>query len=344
MDHPHINHNEILKFIIESSFCVEFMNKNPAYVLIIGSSNMDLNIYSKRFPDLGETITGGTFKQFLGGKGANQSVAAVRTGANTVFIGKIGVDPFGDQMISSLTKEGINTDYIIRDPDEHSGVAFILINQNGDNKISVAPGANFKLTAEEIKSNANVIKNSYCVVVQMEIPMVSIKEIFDIASEGDVIKILNPAPLKPILLEILEKIDIIIPNEGELYRLYSFLTNKEISEEGTQKIVKASKALTNLGIKYVITTLGSRGSIIYLGPEDRIIEVPTPKVNAVDTVGAGDCFIGVLASFLSKGEKITKAVKIATIAASIAVTRKGAQDSMPYLNEIEEKMKELNIV
>jgi len=342
VDHPHINYNEILKFIIKPYYCVELMSKKSAYVLIIGSSNMDLNIYSERFPDLGETITGGTFKQFLGGKGANQSVAAVRSGAKTVFIGKIGVDSFGDQMISSLTKEGINISYVIRDPNEKSGVAFIMINKNGDNKITVAPGANFKLSAEEIKRNAEIIKNSYCLIVQMEIPMETIKEIFDIASEGNVIKILNPAPLKPTPLEILEKVDIIIPNEGELYLLYSFLTNQELSEEGVQKVVKASKALTNLGIKCVITTLGSRGSIIYLGPEDKVIEVPTPKVNAVDTVGAGDCFIGVFASFLSKGEKIVNAVKYATIAASIAVTRNGAQDSMPNLSEIKEKMKELN--
>jgi ribokinase len=319
------------------------MSKKSDYVLIVGSSNMDLNIYSERFPDLGETITGGTFKQYLGGKGANQSVAAVRSGANTVFIGKIGIDSFGNQMLSSLTKEGINTDYMIRDPDEHSGVAFILINQNGDNKITVAPGANFKLSKEEIKSNAEVIRNSYCVLVQMEIPIESIREIFEIASEGEVIKILNPAPLKPIPLETLEKVDIIIPNEGELYHLYSFLTKKELTEEGTLKIVRASKALTKLGIKCVITTLGSRGSLIYLGTEDKVIEVPAPKVGAVDTVGAGDCFIGALASFLSRGGKITKAVKFATIAASIAVTREGAQNSMPYLDEVEEKIKELNI-
>jgi ribokinase len=305
---------------------------------------MDLNIYTDRFPDLGETITGGTFKQYLGGKGANQSVAAVRSGAETAFIGKTGEDSFGDQMISCLTKEGINIDHIIRDPKEASGVAFILIDKNGDNKISVAPGANFKLTAEEIKINADIIKNSHCLIAQMEIPMETIKEIFDIASEGNVIKILNPAPLKPIPLGILEKVDIIIPNEGELYRLYSFLTNKELAEEGLQTVVKSSKALTNLGIKCVITTLGSRGSIIYLSPEDKVIEVPTPKVKAVDTVGAGDCFIGVFASYLSKGENIIKAVKFASIAASIAVTRKGAQNSMPFLYEIEEKIKELNIM
>jgi ribokinase len=319
------------------------MTNNSEYVLIIGSSNMDLNIYSKRFPNLGETVTGGTFKQFLGGKGANQSVAAVRSGAKTVFIGKLGMDPFGDQMISHLTKEKIDISHVIRDPEEASGVALILINKNGDNLISVAPGANFKLSAEEIKLSAEIIKKANILVVQMEIPMKTIKEIFNIASVGNVVKILNPAPLKPIPLEVLEKVDIIIPNEGELYRLHSILMNKEVVGEGKQKIVNASKVLVDLGIKYVITTLGNRGSIIYLGPEDKVIEVPTPKVHAVDTVGAGDCFIGVLASFLSRGKTIVDAVRIATIAASIAATRKGAQDSMPYLKEIEENMKKINI-
>jgi len=219
-----------------------------------------------------------------------------------------------------------------------------LIDRNGNNKITVAPGANLKLSAEEIKSKAKIIKNSHCLLVQMEIPMEIIKESFEIASEGKSIKILNPAPLKSIPPEVLEKVDIIIPNEGELYRLYSFLTNKELTGEPIKKVVKASKALTNTGIQCVITTLGNRGCIVYLSPEDKVIEVPTPKVNAIDTVGAGDCFIGVFASFLSKGEKIINAVKFATIAASIAVTRKGAQNSMPYLNEIEKKMKELKVI
>ncbi|MFX1523342.1 MAG: ribokinase [Promethearchaeota archaeon] len=319
------------------------MNKEHADVVIIGSSNMDLNIYSERFPELGETVTGGVFEQNLGGKGANQSVAAARTGAITVFIGKLGVDSFGDQMIASLNNEGIITDYLTRDPKEASGVAFILLNKRGENKITVAPGANFKLTTEDIRPNADLIKNTLCLIVQMEIPMETIKEIFTIASEGNVIKILNPAPLKPIPIEVLQNVDIIIPNEGELYKLYSYLTNEKLSDEDANKVVKASKVLTTLGIRCVITTLGSQGCIIYLGEEDKFVKIPAPKVTAIDTVGAGDCFIGVFASFLSKGKEITDAVKFATIAASIAVTRKGAQNSMPFLNEIEERMKDLNI-
>ncbi|MFX0140587.1 MAG: PfkB family carbohydrate kinase, partial [Candidatus Hodarchaeota archaeon] len=121
---------------------------------------MDLNIYSKRLPKPGETVTGGTFKQFLGGKGANQAVASVRSGANTKFIAKIGKDAFGDQMISRLTEEGIDTSQMIRDPEEASGIAFIMIDENGENMISVAPGANFRLTTEEVKENADLIRNA----------------------------------------------------------------------------------------------------------------------------------------------------------------------------------------
>ena len=124
------------------------MQKETKYVLIIGSSNMDLNIYSKKFPNPGETVTGGTFKQFLGGKGANQAVASVRSGAKTTFIGKIGVDSFGDEMITRLSKESIKIDHVIRDPQIHSGVAFILIDEDGENMITVAPGANYKLSPE----------------------------------------------------------------------------------------------------------------------------------------------------------------------------------------------------
>ncbi len=319
------------------------MSEETDYVLIIGSSNIDLNIYSKRFPNPGETVTGGTFKQFLGGKGANQAVASVRSGSKTIFIGKIGKDLFGDQIVSQLTDEGININHIIRDPQEHSGVAFILIDENGENMISVAPGANFNLKAEEIRSKAQIIQNANSIVVQMEIPIETIQEIFKIASEGNVIKILNPAPLKPIPEEILSKVDIIIPNEGELYRLHSLLGFNKVIEEGKQKIVHISKDLANLGINYIITTLGNKGCLIFEKNTNKFLEIVAPKVNTVDTVGAGDCFIGVLASMLSKGEKVLDSVKYATTAASIAVTRKGAQESMPYLSEIQNKLIKFNI-
>jgi ribokinase len=319
------------------------MSEEAKYVVIIGSSNMDLNIYSKRLPKPGETVTGGTFKQFLGGKGANQAVASVRSGSNTIFIGKIGKDPFGEQMISRLKKEGINQDFIFIDPYESSGVAFILINENGENMISVAPGSNSKLNVAEIQSRSEIIRNAACVVVQMEIPTETIEKIFMIASTGKAIKILNPAPLKPIPINILKNVDIIVPNEGELYRLHSILGFNDNLKKGKMKMIQAAQDISRLGIEFIIITLGNKGCLIYNGNDNKHYEIHALKVNAVDTVGAGDCFIGVLASMLSKGKTMLDAVKYAVIAASIAVTRKGAQDSIPYIGEIEHKLKESNL-
>lgn len=318
------------------------MAEKKKYVLIIGSSNMDLNIYSERLPNPGETVTGGTFKQFLGGKGANQSVASKRSGIKTIFIAKIGKDTFGDEMVSRLAKEGIEMSYIIRDSKEASGVAFIMIDNKGENMISVAPGANARLTPSEIHANSDVIKNANVLIVQMELSIETIDEIFNIASQGNVIKILNPAPLKPFPLYLLKKIDIIIPNEGELFQLHSFLEFEDLTGESKERIIQASKHIASLGVKIIITTLGDKGSLIYNGETDVITEIPALKVNAVDTVGAGDCFNGVLASQLCKGESILNAVKYATAAASIAVTRKGAQDSMPFINEINEQFKKFS--
>jgi ribokinase len=309
------------------------------YVLIIGSSNMDLNIYSERFPNPGETVTGGTFKQFLGGKGANQAVAAARAAAPTKFIGKVGKDKFGDQMVAQLQAEGIDISNIIRDPGEASGVAFILINQEGENMISVAPGANANLNPDDMEGHQAIIRNAAALITQMEIPLETIKKIYDIANEGEVIKILNPAPLKKIPPAILQQIDIIIPNEGELYRLHALLGLKEIHERSMDAIRRASKNIAELGVKIVITTLGERGAFYYNSETDTAQLIPALKVQARDTVGAGDCFNGVLASLITQGKSIQDAIKYATAAAAIAVTREGAQNSMPTLSEIEKKVK-----
>ncbi|MHA1413059.1 MAG: ribokinase [Promethearchaeota archaeon] len=313
------------------------MSNIDNYVLVVGSSNMDLNIYIERFPNPGETITGGTFKQFLGGKGANQSVASVRAGAKTIFIGKIGMDSFGDKMISQLSSEGVIMDHVIRDPREHSGVAFILIDKNGENMISVAPGANAKLMPEEIEKKHDLIEKASVILVQMEIPVNTIETIFKIASSGKSIKILNPAPLKQLPKKLFQMIDILIPNEGELHELNSLYGFKLKTDEKEKKLIEAAKNLSTLGINHVITTLGAKGALIYDKQRDEFIKIPSFKVKAVDTVGAGDCFNGVLACKLSQGINVVNAVKYAIAAASIAVTRKGAQASMPNSNEIEKK-------
>lgn len=316
--------------------------ENSNYVLIIGSSNMDLNIYSKRLPKAGETVTGGTFQKSLGGKGANQAVGSVRSGINTTFIGKIGMDDFGDQMIRQLSEEGINTDYMIRTTEEHSGVAFIMIDEHGENMISVAPGANARLSSQEIEQYHNIIKNASSLVVQMEIPTETIMTIYKIAEKGDIIKILNPAPLKPLPKELFSHLDVIVPNKGELSRLHSLLgfeNQRSHSELTTDWIVEMSRDITNLGTRYIITTLGPEGCIVFDHNRSKAHKVPSFEVEAVDTVGAGDCFNGVLASQLCEEKNIIDAAITATCASSIAVTRKGAQESMPYRKEIMERVK-----
>ena len=316
------------------------MSNLDPYVLIVGSSNMDLNIYSERFPNPGETVTGGIFKQFLGGKGANQAVASARAGSKTCFIGKIGTDAFGNQMISQLKSEGINIEHIIRDSSELSGVAFILIDKTGENMISVAPGANFNLTPDDVKVNKEIIRNASSLVVQMEIPSATIEQIFKMAAQGSGIKILNPAPLKPINHSILSNVDVLTPNEGELLRLHSLLNLKALKGKRKELIIQASRDISEFGVNVIITTLGSKGSLIYDAKKDRVTNIPALNVQAVDTVGAGDCFNGVLASMLNQGKNLINSVKYASAAASIAVTRKGAQASLPRLSEIKERFKE----
>ena len=310
--------------------------QSDSYTLIIGSSNIDLNIYSERFPRAGETVTGGTFSQSFGGKGANQAVAAVRAGSNTKFIGRVGNDSFGTQMITNLQKEGIDVEHIITDQENPSGVAFILLNSQGQNMISVAPGANAFVSLKEIKNIRTIIHEASAVIVQMEIPMKIISEIFLLASDTTT-TVLNPAPFKPIPKEVLERLKVITPNENEILDLHSSLgyINPQSLDEKSLELI--SRNITEFGVKNIITTLGSRGCFVYQSNTDDVTVIPGIKVHAIDTVGAGDCFNGVLTSFIVKGYNIETAAKYANVAASIAVTRKGAQSSMPFESEIRTK-------
>ncbi len=302
---------------------------------------MDLNIYSKRFPKPGETVTEGTFTQSFGGKGANQAVASIRSGSKTIFIGKLGQDPFGTQMIENLVNEGIDTTHVIMDPENASGVAFILIDSNGQNMISVAPGANAKLSLKDIRNALNIIQNASVIVIQMEISMKVIQEIFHTASKKNTIKILNPAPFKEIPMDVLKKVDIITPNENELFQLYSSLSFKEKQKKNNDIFSKITKDLHNCGIQTIIVTLGDKGCFVSDTKSGDQFHFSAIKVNAVDTVGAGDCYNGVLASRLCQGDTLRTATKYANVAASIAVTRTGAQNSMPFQEEIAKRYSEL---
>ncbi|MHA1996264.1 MAG: ribokinase [Candidatus Hodarchaeales archaeon] len=313
------------------------MKSEENYVLVVGSSNIDLNMYSKRFPTPGETITGGVFSQSFGGKGANQAVASTRSGSKTAFIGKVGNDTFGSQMLENLANEGIDTTGIVSDTDVASGVAMILIDSNGQNMISVAPGANKKLVLTDLEDARNLIENASVVIIQMEINLEIIQEIIDRTSDNEVISILNPAPFKAIPVEILKKVSVLTPNENELLKLHTSLGFKNQGGISSENLSKVVHDLHSIGINTLVVTLGNQGCLVSEGNNGNQIHIPAIEVDAVDAVGAGDCFNGVLASRLSKSDTLITAARYANVAASIAVTRTGAQTSMPFWGEIRQK-------
>jgi len=310
-------------------------------VLIIGSSNVDLNIYSNKFPIPGETVTGGTFVQSFGGKGANQAVASVRSGSKTAFIGKLGQDTFGDQMIENLNQEGIDVHKVFRDLKYASGVAFILIDSSGQNMISVAPGANQKLTPQDIISCKDLIQSAKTIIMQMEISLEVIQAVLNCTQQKEITTILNPAPFKPMTLDFIRQFDIITPNENEITQLHSSL-GLSTPKEGhlIEKLKAININLHEIGISNIVITLGNKGCLVST-PNDEFSYIDAIKVEAVDTVGAGDCFNGVLASYLTRSKKLLEAAQLANVAASIAVTRKGAQLSMPYEAEIQTQFESL---
>jgi len=288
------------------------------YVLVIGSSNIDLNIYLERFPNPGETVTGGIFNQSFGGKGANQAVASARAGSKTIFIGNLGQDAFGDQMLKNLNKEGIKTEFVTRDPVTPSGIAIILVNENGQNMISVAPGANEKVTKELIHNVADVVQNASVVIFQMEIPVETILEVVRLSSQSETMIVLNPAPFKPIPIDVLKYIDIITPNENELLKLHNAcgFDKVKLQQEDLCLVKIICQDLHSIGVQTIITTLGANGCFVSKSNRDsgatpEQYHVDGIKTNVVDTVGAGDCFNGVLASKLCQKTSLKTAIEYA---------------------------------
>ena len=290
-------------------------------VVVIGSSNTDMTIKSDRLPKPGETILGGIFVMGPGGKGANQAVAVRRLGAEVSFICKVGKDIFGDNAIEGYRKEGIDTSRILRS-DKASGTALILVDAKAENCISVAPGANGDLSPEDIDSVADVIRSAGYLILQLEIPVESVLRAARIAHEAGVYVILNPAPACPLPKELFSYVSLITPNQTES----ALLTGVE------DDLDAAVDRLMEMGVKDVVVTLGSKGSMVVSGGERTF--VPSQKVNAVDTTAAGDTFCGALCVALSEGSSLVQAAGFATKASALTVQKMGAQDSIPYRSDI----------
>jgi ribokinase len=294
---------------------------NP--ILVIGSSNTDMVIKTKKFPAPGETILGGTFLLNPGGKGANQAVAAARLGGKVTFVTKRGSDLFGNQTIGLLMREGIDTQYVVKDTENPSGVALIIVDSNGENSIVVAPGSNGYLLPEDVPHKLFGARKFEIILLQLEIPLKTVEYAAVTASEYGIKVILNPAPAQKLSDNLLMHTWLITPNE--------ILTGMTVNDISTAET--AALSLLEKGVKNVIITMGAAGA--YVKSENFTGMVPGVKVTVVDTTAAGDVFNGALAVALAEGKDLKEAVVFANRAASISVTRLGAQASAPYRNEID---------
>lgn len=296
-------------------------------IIVVGSSNTDMVIKSPYLPKPGETILGGTFFMNAGGKGANQAVAAARLGGNVSFIAKVGDDIFGKQAIELFDKEGIDTTHVFTDAKHPSGVALINVDDNGENCIVVASGANAALMKEDIETAKGKITNASIVLTQLETPISTIEYVAALAKKNGVKVVLNPAPAAQLSDELLQNINIITPNQHEA----GMLTDTEVNDIASAK--HAATILNGKGVETVIITLGPDGALLYYKDFFTLIEAPVVK--AVDTTAAGDVFNGALVVAISEGMSMKHAVEYACSAAAISVTRLGAQASAPYRNEVE---------
>lgn len=301
------------------------MTKTPR-IVVVGSSNTDMVVKAERIPVPGETVTGGQFVMAAGGKGANQAVAAARLGAEVTFVAKLGQDMFGDQAVENYKREGIVTDLILRDPEHHTGVALIIVDQQGENLIAVASGANHALAPKDVEQAAERIRAADVVMLQLETPMDTVQFTAQLAADAGVPVILDPAPASPLEDSLLARVTYLTPNESEAERL----TGIQVHDEASARA--AADKLLGRGTRHVIVTLGSKGALV-AGPDGTSL-IPSHAVAARDTTAAGDAFNGSLASALGRGMNLEQAVRQASLAGALSVTRMGAQPSLPTEEEL----------
>lgn len=296
-------------------------------IAVVGSSNTDLVFQTPKFPQPGETVMGGEFNTFAGGKGANQAVAAARLGGDVYFIAKVGDDAFGNEAIKGFLKDSINTEFIFKDKVFPTGVASIVVNEKGQNSIVVAPGANNQLSPENIDNALSAIEKSSIILMQLEISLETVKYVIEKSFSLGKRVILNPAPAQEIEELMYSKIFLITPNETET----ELFTGIKVVDEFSASI--AATILLNKGVENVIITLGEKGSF-FKNKEEEFI-VAAKKVAVVDTTAAGDIFNGAIAVALAEGENWKEAILFANSASAIGVSRLGAQVSVPYKSELE---------
>ncbi len=292
-------------------------------VLVVGSLNMDMVVNVSRHPQIGETILGGKFSTFPGGKGANQAVAAARMGAEVTMIGCVGQDGFGEELQASAAKDGIDIQYVSMDENAATGIALITVDVLGQNTIVVASGANLALTPECLLTSKQAFANADVLVAQLESPLETVSEALALAAANKLKVVLNPAPAQTLSAELLSKVDYFIPNEREAMQVV-----------GAETLEAAIDQLLGMGVQNLIITLGEKGVLVITADGRR--QIPAYPVIAIDTVAAGDAFVGAFATGIAEGLNVDDAVKLGNAAAAISVTRHGAQPSLPTRKEVNE--------
>ena len=296
-------------------------------IVVVGSSNVDLLIKTDHLPGVGETVTDGEFFQVYGGKGANQAVAAARSGGKVRFVNCVGEDAYTPQMIRNYEADGIDTRWVFREKGIASGHALIMIGEAGNNYLAVAPGANYRLTPQKITEAMPAFEQAGMILMQYEIPEETIRKVMDLAGEKAIPVLWNFAPARAFDTAYLSRADILVVNEVEA----AFLAGFPVA--GEEDAERAAGTLMDAGVHKVIVTLGQEGALA-ISTEERCL-VPAFRVTAVDTTAAGDTFCGCLAVALMEGSPLEQAVRFASAAAAISVTRMGAQPSAPTRQEID---------
>lgn len=299
------------------------MNK----ILVIGSSNMDMVVQVPRCPAAGETLFGSSFTTNYGGKGANQAVAVARIGSGVTFMTKLGNDTFGQQMRQHFSEEGMDLTHILTDAESPTGTALITVEDKGENRIIVVPGANARLTENDVESLSDEINSCRFVLTQLEIPLPTVLHISEMASAAGKQLILNPAPARPLPDSLLQKVFLITPNETEA----EILTGIRVSDVESAR--RAALWFREKGVQQIVITMGSQGAFVFT--DDFQGMVPAYKVKAIDTTAAGDVFNGALTVALSEGKTTADAARFGCAASALAVMRPGAQSSIPTRTEID---------
>jgi ribokinase len=297
-----------------------------AKILVVGSINMDLVVRVPHAPIPGETVLGGDFETYPGGKGANQAVAAARMRGEVTMVGRVGNDDFGDALIQNLVEDGIKTTQVIKDSSAATGVAMISVASDGENAIVVASGANMQVSVEDVNKVRPLMRETDILLVQLECPLETVTAAVELAKAYQVPVIFNPAPAQQLPRALLNNLDYLTPNQSELKHL-----------TGEEDIDKAIQKLKDWGVKILILTLGANGARVITQDMDE--HLPSFEVTAVDTTAAGDAFNGALAVALAEGKSLLDAVWTGMAAGALAATKHGAQTSLPTREAVEDFLK-----